>query len=213
MIIPHFQFKIPVNEVLTAVSQFAHRKQFTFVGVLRIVLISVYKTYLNILTMKRLFSVLSLMFLLGAVAMAQAPVKAEEAAQAVEEVQAAEGPMMKFQEETVDYGTIEWDSDPFRVFTFTNTGTEALIISNARGSCGCTVPTYPTDPILPGETGEIKVRYDTKRQGKFTKYVTLTTNAAEPTVKLMIKGEVMPKPKEESVPTNRSMFNGGNSGN
>lgn len=121
-----------------------------------------------------------------------------------------DAPVMEFENEVIDYGVIEYNSDPFRYFSFTNTGTEPLIISNARGSCGCTVPTYPTDPIMPGETGQIKVRYDTKRAGsKFTKFVTLTTNEANPTRKLTIKGEVLPKPKEESVPTENSLFNGG----
>lgn len=115
------------------------------------------------------------------------------------------GAQIMFESETVDYGVIEQGSEPFRVFTFTNTGTEPLIITQAKGSCGCTVPTYPKEPIAPGETGEIKVRYDTNRLGKFTKRVTLTTNAPEDKTMLTIKGEVLKKAEEpEGLPVNEA---------
>jgi len=66
-----------------------------------------------------------------------------------------------------------------------------LVISAAKGSCGCTVPSYPKEPIMPGESEFIKVKYDTKRTGAFTKYVTLTTNAqANTTTRLKIMGTV-----------------------
>ena len=101
---------------------------------------------------------------------------------------------------TVDYGLIEKGADPLRKFPFKNTGTEPLIIKNAKGSCGCTVPTYPKEPIMPGETGVIEVRYDTQRVGPFTKTVTLTTNEAVDTKTLTIKGEVKQPAAQESVP-------------
>ena len=66
-----------------------------------------------------------------------------------------------------------------------------MIISNVKGSCGCTVPTKPEEPIMPGETGEIKVKYATNRVGPFSKTVTITSNAYEPTVVLKIKGRVL----------------------
>lgn len=107
------------------------------------------------------------------------------------------GPQMTFEATTVDYGTIEQNSDPLRVFTFKNDGTEPLVISNAKGSCGCTVPKYPKEPIMPGQEAEIEVRYDTKRIGNFSKTVTLTTNATNGdnvdnpgTFVLKIKGKV-----------------------
>ncbi|MEM8523427.1 MAG: DUF1573 domain-containing protein [Bacteroidota bacterium] len=156
--------------------------------------------------MKRLLFVFALAAFGAVSSFAQTPAQPTK----TEVTTPAEGAVMTFDQELVDYGVIEYNSDPFRYFNFTNTGTEPLIISNARGSCGCTVPTYPTDPIMPGETGQIKVKYDTKRAGsKFTKFVTLTTNEANPTRKLTIKGEVLPKPKEESVPAENSLFNGG----
>ena len=120
-----------------------------------------------------------------------------------------DGPVMAFETETVDYGVIEQGSDPYRVFKFTNTGNAPLIITNAKGSCGCTVPTYPKEPIGPGETSEIKVRYDTNRLGKFTKRVTLTTNAGEEKQMLTIQGEVVQKAEEPAgLPENEgNMFN------
>lgn len=113
------------------------------------------------------------------------------------------GPKMTFEQETIDYGTIEQGSDPYRMFTFVNEGTEPLIISNARGSCGCTVPTYPKEPIMPGESAEIKVRYDTNRVGPFTKRVTLTTNEGENTRVLTIKGVVEKKVEAPGLPENK----------
>ena len=83
---------------------------------------------------------------------------------------------MDFEQTTVDYGTIQQNSDPLRTFSFKNTGNTPLIITGARGSCGCTVPSYPKKPIAPGETAVIEVRYDTKRVGPFRKSVRITTN-------------------------------------
>ena len=97
---------------------------------------------------------------------------------------------MIFESEVVDYGTIEQGADGVREFKFTNTGKEPLIISNARGSCGCTVPTWPKEPIKPGESSVIKVKYDTKRLGAINKSVTITSNAATPTKVVRIKGTI-----------------------
>jgi len=113
-------------------------------------------------------------------------------------VQNPDGPVMDFEAKEVDYGVIEQDSDPYRFFNFTNTGKEPLIITYAKGSCGCTVPEYSKEPIMPGENSQIKVRYDTKRIGRFTKTVTLTTNEGGANTVLRIKGEVKPK---AAVPT------------
>jgi hypothetical protein len=114
---------------------------------------------------------------------------------------------IKFESLEVNYGNIEKGADGVRIFKFTNSGAAPLIISNAQGSCGCTVPTYPKEPIMPGETGEIRVKYDTQRVGAFTKYVTLTTNATSNTsTQLKIFGDVKP----EAAPTPeapKSLFN------
>jgi hypothetical protein len=116
--------------------------------------------------------------------------------------QATSGPVMSFDKEitTIDYGTIEKGADPIRKFKFTNTGNEPLIIKAAKGSCGCTVPTYPQEPIMPGESANIDVRYDTQRVGMFTKTVTLTTNETNDTHTLTIKGDVKAPATQETVP-------------
>lgn len=107
----------------------------------------------------------------------------------------ANAPIFKFETEVIDYGKIPKDADGNRVFTFKNVGLSPLIISQAKGSCGCTVPTYDKTPIMPGETGEIKVKYATNRVGRFSKTVTITSNASEPKKVIRIKGEVL-KPEE-----------------
>lgn len=96
-----------------------------------------------------------------------------------------------FDTDVVDYGTIEQGADGMREFKFKNTGKEPLIISNATGSCGCTVPTWPKEPIKPGESSSIKVKYDTKRLGAINKSVTITSNATEATKVLRIKGNII----------------------
>lgn len=98
---------------------------------------------------------------------------------------------MKFETDVMDYGTIKQNSERVRKFFFTNTGKEPLVIQSAQGSCGCTVPTYPKEPIMPGQRASIDVNYDTNRVGPFTKTVTLTTNAdGQETKVLTIKGTV-----------------------
>ncbi|HMR44407.1 MAG TPA: DUF1573 domain-containing protein [Saprospiraceae bacterium] len=147
--------------------------------------------------MKKILSIFSMLALFLTVANAQA-------------VPAGSNAEMAFEVTEIDYGTIEQGSDPLRIFKFTNKGTEPLIIKNAKGSCGCTVPSYPKEPIMPGEAGAIEVRYDTNRVGPFTKRVTITTNEnGENTRVLTIKGNVNKKEEAPGVPTNSSnMFNG-----
>lgn len=103
------------------------------------------------------------------------------------------GPVITWDATTIDYGTITQGDDGQREFTLTNTGNAPLIISNATGSCGCTVPQWPKEPILPGQKATIKVNYDTNRTGSFTKTVTVVSNAANTTDVLQIKGNVLPK--------------------
>lgn len=102
-----------------------------------------------------------------------------------------EGAGIIFESETIDYGTINKNANGVRDFVFTNNGNKPLLITNAQGSCGCTVPTYPKEPIAPGAQGKISVKYDTNRVGAFSKTVTLTTNAADPKKVLTIKGTVL----------------------
>jgi hypothetical protein len=102
------------------------------------------------------------------------------------------GAGMVFANEVIDYGTISQNADGKREFVFTNNGNAPLVITNAQGSCGCTVPSTPKEPILPGSKGTIGVKYDTSRPGTFTKTVTISSNAAgQPTKVLTIKGNVV----------------------
>jgi len=98
---------------------------------------------------------------------------------------------IEFKSDTIDYGIIEKGADGVRVFEFTNTGTAPLIISKVTSSCGCTVPKKPKGPIMPGEVGEIQVKYDTKRVNPIRKTITVISNADTPTVALKIRGEVI----------------------
>jgi len=101
-----------------------------------------------------------------------------------------------FKSTTIDYGTIEKGADGLRVFEFTNNGDAPLIVSRVTSSCGCTVPKWSKDPILPGQTGEIQVKYDTNRVNPIRKTITVISNADTPTVALKIKGEVIDSNKE-----------------
>lgn len=105
---------------------------------------------------------------------------------------------LEFKTEIIDYGTIEKGADGVRVFEFTNTGNAPLIISNVKSTCGCTVPKKPKEPIMPGETGEIEVKYDTNRVNPIRKTITVISNAERPTVALKIKGLVV-DPSKTSV--------------
>ena len=106
-----------------------------------------------------------------------------------------QGAGMVFENETIDYGSIAHNADGNRQFVFVNNGTKPLIITNTQGSCGCTVPTTPKEPIAPGAKGIIGVKYATDRVGAFTKTVTVTSNAeGQPTKGLTIKGTVLPDP-------------------
>ncbi|MCH7524039.1 MAG: DUF1573 domain-containing protein [Bacteroidetes bacterium] len=102
---------------------------------------------------------------------------------------------IEFKTEVIDYGTIEKGADGVRVFEFTNTGNAPLIITKVKSSCGCTIPSKPKGPILPGKTGEIKVKYDTNRVNPFRKTITVSSNADTPTVALKIKGLVVDSSK------------------
>lgn len=102
---------------------------------------------------------------------------------------------IEFKTDVIDYGTIEKGSDGIRVFEFTNTGNAPLIISNVKSTCGCTVPKKPEGPIMPGESGEIQVKYDTNRVNPIRKTITVISNADTPTVALKIKGLVVDSSK------------------
>jgi hypothetical protein len=115
-------------------------------------------------------------------------------------------PEITFTQELHDYGTIKQGADGSCEFRFKNTGKEPLIISNARGSCGCTVPTWPKEPVMKGQMATIQVHYDTKRVGAFTKTVTIESNAKEATKVITIKGvvEATEDLSDQTMPFNKA---------
>ena len=108
----------------------------------------------------------------------------------------AQDPVITFQKTEHDFGKInEADGRVTTIFEFKNEGMAALVLSNVRASCGCTTPKWTREPVEPGQTGQITVTYNPNgRPGRFQKTITITSNATEPTTKLYIKGEVIPKP-------------------
>ncbi|MGY8929712.1 MAG: DUF1573 domain-containing protein [Flavobacteriales bacterium] len=105
--------------------------------------------------------------------------------------------VIKFTETIIDYGIIENGEDGNRTFVFKNTGNIPLVFTRIFSSCGCTIPKKPEKPVMPGESGEIQVSYDTKRTGIFQKAITVRSNAKTANVILRIKGEVLPEPEED----------------
>lgn len=114
-----------------------------------------------------------------------------------------QGQEFKFEKETIDYGAINKSANGERVFVFTNIGDAPLIIKNIKSSCGCTVPKKPEKPIMPGEKGEIKVSYDTKRVGGFSKAITIFSNAKNSRKIIKIKGIIK---KEVSLKKEKNML-------
>lgn len=95
-----------------------------------------------------------------------------------------------FDESSFDFGSIKKGEKVNHSYTFTNTGSEPLIITNAKASCGCTVPDWPKEPIAPGEGGEIPVVFDGRSAGNQNKTITITANTNPPKTRLTIRGKV-----------------------
>lgn len=93
--------------------------------------------------------------------------------------------------ETIDYGVIRKGSDGERTLTVSNKGNAPLVLSNCAGSCGCTVPTCPREPIMPNRSATISIKYDTNRSGPFSKMITIFSNDPQKTSTVVrITGEV-----------------------
>ena len=104
-------------------------------------------------------------------------------------------PEIYFEKTTHDFGKIEYQGDGTCEFTFKNTGTEPLLLTNVRASCGCTTPTWPKEPLKKGEKGTITVKYNTRIIGNFTKTIRVYSNAKTTPIMLKITGTVQ-KPDE-----------------
>jgi hypothetical protein len=146
--------------------------------------------------MKKLFSVLLVM------AFVFAGVAQEDAAQPKKNKK-VKTPEITFVKLVHDYGQVEQGGNGECEFEFKNTGKADLILTNCRSSCGCTVPSWPKDPIGPGKKGVIKVKYNTQRIGQINKTITVESNAVNDRVVLKITGNVNPKPTE-AAPENNS---------
>ena len=135
--------------------------------------------------MKKMIYLLGIMLLMAGVAKAQDS-KAEQ-----------NGPEIEFEKVVHDYGDVPYNGNGECEFRFTNTGNEPLLVQKPKSSCGCTIPSWPNEPILPGESDVIKVTYRTNRAGNINKTVTVTSNAVKnSTVVLRIKGRVLEQPTE-----------------
>ena len=120
-----------------------------------------------------------------------------QAAEPVQVVDNPNAPEISFDKLVHDYGTLPFGGDGVCIFKFTNTGKEPLILQQPQSSCGCTVPTWPKEPVLPGASSEIQVTYNTKKAGPINKTVTVRSNAKTNTVVLRITGKVEPQPVEQ----------------
>jgi Protein of unknown function (DUF1573) len=116
----------------------------------------------------------------------------------------------KDKDNTIDYGNVTKDKDSgVRTFVFTNTGDAPLIITNVQSTCGCTVPTKPTEPIMPGKTGEISVKYNMS-PGPIRKTITVESNAVNyegGKVPIKIKGTVIVPEEVNVMEKKKSMMN------
>ncbi|AFC22910.1 DUF1573 domain-containing protein [Saprospira grandis] len=119
-------------------------------------------------------------------------IQAQQSGNPQEAVDPALATTMKFAEDAFDFGTIKQGEKVTHTFKFTNDGDKPLTITNAKGSCGCTVPQYPKEPIAPGESGEIEVEFNSAgKKGAQTKFVTLTANTNPAQTRLTIKADVV----------------------
>jgi hypothetical protein len=113
---------------------------------------------------------------------------------AVGQEKSVNGPVITFESDSKDFGDIKQGDKVENVFKFENTGNQALIISNVAATCGCTVPSWPKEPIAPGKTAEIKVSFNSAgKMGKQNSVVRIYSNASEPIEKVSLISNVLPK--------------------
>lgn len=110
----------------------------------------------------------------------------------------ADGPYITFEESAFDFGDIHQDDKVEHIFAFENTGNAPLIITNVQTTCGCTAPVWPKEPVMPGESAEIKVRFDsTGKFGRQNKVISIISNSVAPVNQVKITTNVLPKEKEQ----------------
>ena len=102
------------------------------------------------------------------------------------------GPQFKWEKTVYEFGEIAQAIPATAEYKFTNSGNEPIIITQVKKTCGCTVPTWPSSPIMPGEEATIKATYNGKSPGSFTKTITVVSNVSENSTYLQLKGTVIP---------------------
>ncbi len=102
-------------------------------------------------------------------------------------------PEITFKEMVHDYGEVVKDGNGICEFEYKNTGKAPLMLTNVRSSCGCTIPSWSKEPLMPGKSAKIKVKYNTKNVGTINKSITVESNASNGTVVLKITGKVVNK--------------------
>ncbi|MBN1951806.1 MAG: DUF1573 domain-containing protein [Bacteroidales bacterium] len=132
--------------------------------------------------MRRIISTAIILLAICTLSFSQAPVNGEK--------ESAFGPKIEFEMLSHNFGVIPQNGDGKVDFVFTNTGTEPLMLTNVRSSCGCTVPEWPREPIAAGAKSVIKVNYDTRRVGAFKKSISVYSNVSEVPIRLEISGTV-----------------------
>lgn len=103
----------------------------------------------------------------------------------------ASGPEFEWNQTEHNFGNIPKGVPVTAEYTFKNTGTSPIILSNVKSTCGCTVPAWPKEPIMPGEEATIKATYNAKNPGAFTKRITVVSNAKDNYIYLLLKGKVL----------------------
>lgn len=116
---------------------------------------------------------------------------AQDAVLIANKVEASNSPMIKWDQTTYEFGELTQNVPATATFTLTNKSDQPLLLQKVKPSCGCTVADYPQEPILPGETAEIKTTYNAKKAGKFQKTVKVHTNLNEAPIPLTLKGTVV----------------------
>ncbi len=115
-----------------------------------------------------------------------------------------EVPKFEFEESAYDFGAITEGDVVEHIFKFVNTGEAPLVIQSASASCGCTVPSYPREPIAPGEEGEIQVKFNSaNKPGIQNKTVSITANTDPSITRLTIKSNVAPKAEQAAGPVRK----------
>ena len=117
---------------------------------------------------------------------------------------AQESPL-EFNETTHDFGELDYAAPTEFLFKFKNTTNQPISLTNVKASCGCTTPIWTREAVAPGAEGEIKVRYDSKRIGPFSKSIRVTYDTVPTPLMLYIKGKIKNKPVEVSLPPNNSL--------